>query len=71
MASKTASLSVEGVGGKMRDEDMDGGGAGSKVSSPASKQAERGDGGGDGAASERTEGKSSESGTVQEERLHL
>eukprot|EP00946_MAST-07B_sp_MAST-7B-sp1_P001655 g1655.t1 len=66
MASKTASLSVEGVGGKTRDEDMDGGGAGSKVSSPASKQAERGDGGGDGAASERTEGKSSESGTVQE-----
>ena len=48
MASKTASLSVEGVGGKTRDEDMDGGGAGSKVSSPASKQAERGDGGGDG-----------------------
>ena len=27
MASKTASLSVEGVGGKTRDEDMDGGGA--------------------------------------------
>ena len=38
MASKPAALSVEGVGGKTSDN-----GGGSKVSSPSSKQADRGD----------------------------
>lgn len=68
MASKTGSLSVEGVGGKTRDEERerDGGGAGSKVSSPASKHADRGDGDGGGAASGVMESKSSESDAVQE-----
>jgi hypothetical protein len=63
MASKTAALSVEGVGGKTSDN-----GGGSKVSSPSSKQADRGDepSGGGADPDAGGEGKSSDSGTAQE-----
>ena len=67
MASKTASLSVEGVGGKTSEDGAADNGAGSKVSSPSSKQADRGDDR-DGAVGAATggEGKASDGGMVQE-----